>query len=214
MIGAGVVRPTTRQLIDNLVFMGMGEPLANYRNLVAALAILTDERGQGFSERRVTVSTCGLAPRIRDLGRDSRVNLAVSIHAADDATRGALMPVNLQWGLDEVLAACRDYPLAKKQVVFIEYALIDGLNDAAADARKLAYRLRDIPCRVNLLEYNESPSLPYRRSPAERIKAFQDILHNAGFRTMIRTSRGADIAAACGQLAIRPRILTPPQIRA
>lgn len=203
LIGAGVVRATTRQLIDNLVFMGMGEPLANYEALITALAILMDEGGQGFSGRRVTVSTCGLASRIRDLGRDSRVNLAVSLHAADDTTRSGLMPVNRAWGLDAVLAACRDYPLSKKQVVFFEYVLIDGMNDAAADARKLAYRLQGLNCRINLLAYNESASLPYRRSAQERLTAFQSILHDAGFRTLIRDSRGADIAAACGQLATR-----------
>jgi 23S rRNA (adenine2503-C2)-methyltransferase len=201
MIQSGVIRATARQLIDNLVFMGMGEPLANYDNLVAALTILMDEQGPGYSERRITVSTCGLAPRIGDLGRDIRVNLAVSLHAADDATRNSLMPVNRAFGVDEVLAACRAYPLSKRQVIFIEYVLIEGLNDSAAAARKLAEKLQGIRCRVNLLPYNESPSLPYRCSPQATIAAFQDVLGGCGLRTLIRASRGSDIAAACGQLA-------------
>jgi 23S rRNA (adenine2503-C2)-methyltransferase len=202
MIGAGVVRATTRQLIDNLVFMGMGEPLANYDNLIAALTILMDQRGQGFSERRITVSTCGLPSRIRDLAGDIRVNLAVSLHAVDDATRGALMPVNRAHGVDDLLAACREYAAAAKQVVFIEYMLIAGFNDAESDAYRLAEQLRDLPCRINLLPYNEVPDLPYRCSPEASIQVFKGILAKAGFRTLVRSSRGADIFAACGQLAV------------
>jgi len=201
MIRDGIVRATPRQLIDNVVFMGMGEPLANYDNLLAALAILMDERGPGFSERRVTVSTCGLPRRIRDLGRDARVNLAVSLHAADDGVRGSLMPVNATCGVDELLDACREFARAGKRVVFIECVLIAGVNDAPEDARRLAVKLRGIPCRVNLLTYNESAHFPFRRSPAARTAAFRDILHAAGLRTMVRQSRGADISAACGQLA-------------
>jgi 23S rRNA (adenine2503-C2)-methyltransferase len=201
MIQSGVVRATARQLIDNLVFMGMGEPLANYDNLVTALTILMDAQAQGYSERRVTISTCGLPTRIRDLARDIRVNLAVSLHSVDDATRSALMPVNRAHGVDELLAACRDYAAAAQQVVFVEYALIAGFNDAVSDAVRLAGKLRDLPCRINLLSYNEVPSLPYRSSPEANIQAFKAVLAQAGFRTLVRTSRGADISAACGQLA-------------
>ncbi|HWR98595.1 MAG TPA: 23S rRNA (adenine(2503)-C(2))-methyltransferase RlmN [Candidatus Methanoperedens sp.] len=190
-----------RQSIGNLVFMGMGEPLANYGNLLDALAILGDGQGPGFSERRLTVSTCGLGPRIRDLGRDARVSLAVSLHTADDSVRGELMPVNRACGVDELLAACREYAAGGRRVVFFECVLLAGVNDSDRDARLLAERLRGIPCRINLLEYNESPLLPYRRSPAGRVAAFRDILHAAGCRTLLRRSRGADIAAACGQLA-------------
>ncbi|HEY5998549.1 MAG TPA: 23S rRNA (adenine(2503)-C(2))-methyltransferase RlmN [bacterium] len=192
------------QRIDSLVFMGMGEPLANYANLLDALAILGHPRGGAFSERRLTVSTCGLAARIRDLGRDARVNLAVSLHAADDAVRTGLMPVNRACGVDELLAACREYAAGGRRLVFVECALLAGVNDSDADARLLAQRLRGLPCRVNLLEYNESPTLPFRRSPPERVAAFQAVLHAAGYRTLLRRSRGADIAAACGQLAGAP----------
>ena len=213
MLQGGVQRATTRQLIDNLVFMGMGEPLANYDNLLAALAILMDEHGLGFSERRVTVSTCGLVPKIKELGRDIRVNLAVSLHAADDVTRSLLMPVNRTHGLDALLDACRQYPLTGKRVIFFAYMLIKGLNDSAADARRLAEKIQGIPCRINLLTYNESEELPYQCADEPTIKAFQDVLHNAGHRTLLRNSRGTDIAAACGQLATRGlpqnRLATP-----
>ncbi len=202
LLESGVIRPTTRQLIDNLVFMGMGEPLANYDTVVTALTILMDEQGQGFSERRVTVSTCGLAPRIKDLARDIRVNLAVSLHSVDDATRSALMPINRKHRVADVLEACREYPSSPKQVVFIEYVLIEGVNDAARDAHELADKLRGIPCRINLLPYNEVADLPYRSSPESSVQAFKEILGKAGFRTLVRGSRGADISAACGQLAI------------
>jgi 23S rRNA (adenine2503-C2)-methyltransferase len=187
--------------VDNLVFMGMGEPLANYDSLVTALAVLQDEAGPNFSERRVTVSTCGLAARIGALRRDARVSLAVSLHSVDDAVRGALMPVNRACGVEELLAACRQYTAGGKRVVFVEWLLLAGVNDAPEDARRLVERLRDLPCRVNLLEYNESPALPYRRASGARVAAFRDILHAAGVRTLVRRSRGADVAAACGQLA-------------
>ncbi len=201
MVGAGVVRATPRQLIDNLVFMGMGEPLANYDNLITALSILMDDQGQGFSERRVTVSTCGLAPRIGDLGRDVRVNLAVSLHTVDHAIRGSLMPVNRAYGVDELLEACRKYPSTARRIIFFEILLLEGLNDTVDDALRLVGKLQGIPCRINLLQYNESAALPYRRSPESNVGTFKEILGNAGFRTLVRNSRGTDIAAACGQLA-------------
>jgi len=201
MIEAGVVRATTRQLVDNLVFMGMGEPLANFDGLITALKILMDDQAQGFSGRRVTVSTCGLPPGIGDLAREIRVNLAVSLHSVDDATRSALMPVNRAHGVDDLLAACRDYASATEQIVFVEYVMIEGVNDAVSDALGLAEKLLDLPCRINLLHYNEVPNLPYRCSPEASIQAFKDILGKAGFRTLVRNSRGADISAACGQLA-------------
>jgi 23S rRNA (adenine2503-C2)-methyltransferase len=201
MIGAGVVRTTPRELINNLVFMGMGEPLANYDNLIAALRILMDERGLEFTERRITVSTCGIVPRIRDLGNDIRVNLAVSLHAADDETRSRIMPVNKAYGVDDLLAACRSFPLPGKKVILFEYILIKGINDSADDARKLAEKLHGIPCRINLLPYNATQALHYECPDEEHILQFQKILRDAGYRTFIRSSRGADISAACGQLA-------------
>ena len=200
----GFRRSTPREFINNLVFMGMGEPLANYDNLLTALNILMDEQGLEFTERRVTISTCGLAPRIADLGRDAKVNLAISLHAADDATRNQLMPVNRTYPLAQLLSACRNFPLSKKKVILIEYILLNGINDSDQTAHLLSEILRDIPCRINLLPYNETDPLPYKCPDPERIKAFQEILRGHGYRTLIRDSRGADISAACGQLAATP----------
>jgi len=201
MVAGGIERATPRELLNNLVFMGMGEPLANYDNLLAALTILMDDHGLGFSERRITVSTCGIVPRMDDLGRDIRVNLAVSLHAADDAVRSSLMPVNKTHGLESLLAACRRYPLGKKKVILFEYIMLKGINDSLDDARLLAERLRGIPSRINLLPYNGSGDTEYACPDAAQTLAFQKVLRDAGFNTFIRQSRGADISAACGQLA-------------
>ncbi len=202
MMQAGIKRATPREYVNNLVFMGMGEPLANYDNLLIALRILMDERGLEFTERRITVSTCGLVPRIRDLGRDIRVNLAISLHAADDATRSRLMPVNKTYNIEELLSACRDFPLGRKKVILFEYILLKGINDSLADARLLAEKLGNIPCRINLLPYNAAAEAgPFACPASEDILAFQKVLRDAGFNTFIRQSRGADISAACGQLA-------------
>ena len=204
LVQTGVVRSTPRELINNLVFMGMGEPLANFDHLLTALDILMDPKGLEFTERRITVSTCGLVPRITDLGRAVQVNLAISLHAADDDTRNQLMPVNRTYSIEKLLAACRDYPLPAGKVILIEYILFQGLNDSEAAAHLLAAQLRDIPCRINLMPFNESDSMPYRCPDQPTIKAFQHILRQAGFTTLVRNSRGADISAACGQLASPP----------
>ncbi len=205
MIGSGVKRTTHRELINNIVFMGMGEPLANYDNLLTALKILMDERGVEFTERRITISTCGIVPRIRDLGRDIKVNLAVSLHAADDETRSRIMPVNRNYDMENLLAACRDFPLPGRKVILFEYILIKGINDSPEDARKLTEKLQGIPCRINLLPFNECEALEFRCPDEEDILIFQKILRDAGYRTFIRSSRGADISAACGQLASREK---------
>ncbi|NOR11337.1 MAG: 23S rRNA (adenine(2503)-C(2))-methyltransferase RlmN [Desulfovibrionaceae bacterium] len=203
MVARGIKRGTHRELINNLVFMGMGEPLANYDNLITALTILMTEEGLGFTERRVTVSTCGIVPRILDLGQDVRVNLAISLHAADDDIRSALMPVNKTYGVDELLAACRSYPLAKKRVILVEYILIKDVNDSQDQARLLAAKLAGISCRINLLPYNECEDVPYAQPAEKIILAFQKVLRDAGFIALVRQSRGSDISAACGQLAGR-----------
>jgi 23S rRNA (adenine2503-C2)-methyltransferase len=192
-----------RKIINNLVFMGMGEPLLNYDNLLTALTILMEERGFEFTERRVTVSTCGIVPKIEALGREARVNLAVSLHAADDTSRTRLMPINRKYPLERLLEACRAYPLGKKKVILFEYILIAGVNDAGADAERLAEILSGIPCRINLMPFNESEDLPYKSASLQRIEAFQAVLRKAGLLALVRNSRGADISAACGQLASR-----------
>lgn len=203
LVQSGVKRATRREFINNLVFMGMGEPLANYDNLIAALRILMAPEGLEFTERLVTVSTCGLAPRIRQLGQDVRVNLAISLHSADDQIRNDLMPVNKRYPLAEVLAACRAFPLAKKRMILMEYILLQGINDSSDDARQLGKLLANIPCRVNLLPYNESAHLPFKRPGHGTIQQFKEILYGAGIRAFVRESRGADISAACGQLAAK-----------
>ncbi len=196
--------------ISNLVFMGMGEPLANLDNLVKSLEILKDELGLNYSDRRITVSTCGIPEKIRELGKRIRVNLAVSLHAADNQTRSRLMPVNRTHPIEEVLAACRDYPLPKRKRVMFEYALIKGVNDSDDDARRLAGLLRGIPCKINLIRCNESPDLSsvpgfgrFQASTSERTAAFQQILRDAHYGVFLRASRGSDISAACGQLAVK-----------
>jgi 23S rRNA (adenine2503-C2)-methyltransferase len=187
--------------INNLVFMGMGEPLANFDNVVAALKILMEQQGLNFSSRRITVSTCGIIPRIKELGERVPVNLAISLHAADDATRDMLMPVNKTYPLDDLLAACRSFPLPNRRKVMIEYIMIRDLNDSDQHARRLVKKLHGLQCKVNLIPFNESEHFPFRAPSQERLEAFQQILRNAKYTALIRNSRGADISAACGQLA-------------
>jgi len=187
--------------ITNVVFMGMGEPLNNLEHVLTSLSIMTDPKGLDLAGRRITVSTCGIAPKLRELGRKSSVNLAISLHAADDKTRKKLMPVNDIYSIDELLDACRDFPLPKRKRIMFEYILLKDINDSERQARQLAKKLRNIPCKINLLPYNESPELPYRSPEQSRILAFQEILRRAHYSVFIRNSRGSDISAACGQLA-------------
>ena len=207
MVSQGIERATTREVINNLVFMGMGEPLANYDNLLVALKILMDERGLEFTERRVTVSTCGLTPKIAALGKDVRVNLAVSLHAADNQTRDLLMPVNKTYPLEGLLQACKEFPLTRKKVILIEYILIKDINDSVHDAQKLGRLLEGIPCRINLLALNESSELPYSCSDQEATGRFRQALHDHGLLSFFRDSRGADISAACGQLVCAQKVI-------
>ena len=188
--------------VTHIVFMGMGEPLANYANLVAALRILTDAKlGLGYSPRRITVSTVGLVSGIDRLGReDLKVNLAISLHAASDEVRGRLMPVNRSWNLDALLAAVRRYPLAPRQRIFFEYVMLEDVNDSAEEAQRLARLLRGIRAKVNLIPFNDWHDSGFRRPPLARILAFQAILLAAGITTTVRWSKGEDIGAACGQL--------------
>ena len=188
--------------VTHMVFMGMGEPLANYANLVVALRILVDARlGFGYSPRRITVSTVGLVAGIDRLAReDLRVNLAISLHAASDEIRGRLMPVNRSWSLDALMAAVRRYPLAARQRVFFEYVMLEGVNDSPEEAHRLVRLLRGIRAKVNLIPFNDWDDSSFRRPPLARILAFQAILLDAGVTTTVRWSKGEDIGAACGQL--------------
>jgi 23S rRNA (adenine2503-C2)-methyltransferase len=187
--------------LTNIVFMGMGEPLANYDNLIQALSVITDgDCGLKISSRRVTVSTAGLVPRMADLGRDSRVNLAVSLNATDDETRSRLMPINRRYPLADLLAACRSYPLPPRRKITFEYILIQGVNDAMEDARRLSKLLRPIKAKINLIPFNEHPGSAFKRPAPSRIGVFQEFLSDQGYTVIVRHSKGQDIAAACGQL--------------
>jgi 23S rRNA (adenine2503-C2)-methyltransferase len=187
--------------INNLVFMGMGEPLANFENLLTALEIITEKNGLDFSGRRITVSTCGLVPKIKELGEKTNVNLAVSLHSVVDKVRSQLMPINDTYPVAQLLEACRNFPMPKRQRIMFEYILIKGINDSISDAEMLAEKLKDIPCKINLLPYNETSSLIFQKPSDSQIEQFQKTLWKAGYTALIRTSRGADISAACGQLA-------------
>jgi len=188
--------------VTHVVFMGMGEPLANYANLVAALKIMIDPKlGLAYSPKRLTVSTVGLVSGIDKLGReDLRVNLAISLHGANDEVRGRLMPINRSWNLEALMAAVKRYPLASRQRVFFEYVMLEDVNDSAEDARALVRLLRGVKAKVNLIPFNDWEGAPFRRPPLPRILAFQGILLDAGLTTTVRWSKGEDIGAACGQL--------------
>lgn len=186
--------------LTNIVFMGMGEPLANLENLVDSISILTEQRGLDFSSRRITVSTCGLVPQMIELGEKTSVNLAISLHAPDDATRSRIMPINERYPIAELLDGCRHFPHKKRQRIMFEYTMLEGINDSDAQARQLVRLLRDIPCKFNLLSMNETDG-EYRSPKRDRVLAFQKILRDNGLTAFIRKSRGSDIFAACGQLA-------------
>ena len=203
--------------ILNIVLMGMGEPLANYDNTVKAIRILTSDYGLGFSNRKITVSTCGLAPQIVQLGKDICVNLAISLNAPDDRRRNDLMPVNRKYPLATLLAACRDYPMPGRRMLTFEYILMAGINDSPADADKLARLLKGLRCKLNLIAFNEFPGSPFKTPSPEAVSAFQQVLLDRHYTAILRASRGRDILAACGQLSGRideecPRV--PPASRA
>jgi 23S rRNA (adenine2503-C2)-methyltransferase len=197
-----VLRANALEHATHLVFMGMGEPLANYAEVVKSLRLLTDAKlGLGYPPRRITVSTVGLVTGIEKLGRENlKVNLAISLHAASDEVRSRLMPVNRAWNLAALMAAVRRYPLAPRQRVFFEYVLLDGVNDTLDDAERLARLLRNVRAKVNLIPFNDWPGSDFRRPPLARILAFQSTLLEAGITTTVRWSKGEDIGAACGQL--------------
>ncbi len=190
--------------LTNIVFMGMGEPLANYRNLIDAIGLLQDNKvGFGFSKRKITVSTAGLVPRLADLGRDTDVGLAVSLNATDNETRSRLMPINRRYPLEDLLAACRRYPLAPQRRITFEYILLAGINDSPADASRLAALLRPIRAKVNLIPFNEHSGSEFRCPDEDTILTFQKILVDRRYTAIIRRSKGRDISAACGQLRAR-----------
>ncbi len=186
--------------ITNLVFMGQGEPLANLDAVIAAIDILTQPAGIAMSARRITVSTVGLLPEMRELLSRTKVELAVSLHATTEASRTELVPSNRRYGLHALLAACRELPLAKRSRVTFEYTMLEGVNDTDDDGRRLAKLLRGTRCKINLIPFNAFPEAPYRPTSPERIDAFADALRAEGYAVMVRRTRGADVSAACGML--------------
>ena len=202
----------TRAPITNVVMMGMGEPLANLDCVVPALRLFLDDNAYGLSRRRVTVSTSGLVPQMDRLAAECPVALAVSLHAPDDALRDRLVPVNRRHPLADLMAACQRYlAVAPRDFVTFEYVMLDGVNDAPAQADALVRLVRDVPCKFNLIPFNPFPGTTFAVSPRGRILAFQRRLMDAGIVTTIRKTRGEDIDAACGQLAgrVKNRVTRP-----
>lgn len=200
-LGRGV---TEERPISNVVMMGMGEPLANFENVVAAMRLMLDDSAYGLSRRRVTLSTAGLVPGIDRLGEACPVALAVSLHAPNDALRDELVPINRKYPIRELLAACQRYlSKAPRDFVTFEYVMLSGVNDSVGQARELAALVSDVPCKLNLIPFNPFPGVDYQRSSPGAIARFRDVLMQAGLVATVRKTRGDDIAAACGQLAGR-----------
>ncbi|MCK5830990.1 MAG: 23S rRNA (adenine(2503)-C(2))-methyltransferase RlmN [Methylococcales bacterium] len=187
--------------ITNVVMMGMGEPLLNFDNVVAAMNLMMDDFTFGLSKRRVTISTSGIVPAMNRLNEASDVSMAVSLHAANDDLRNELVPINLKYPLDELMEACREYAKqGPRRHITFEYVMLDGVNDSVQDARQLVKLLKDVPSKINLIPFNPFPNSNYLCSSSEAILRFKKVLYKAGVVTTIRKTRGEDIDAACGQL--------------
>lgn len=195
-----VCAATREGAVDNIVLMGMGEPLHNLDNVVAALQILYAGDGFDYGPRKVTLSTCGLVPEIGELGQRVRVGLAVSLNATTDKVRDDLMPVNRRYPLEQLLQACRDYPLQPRERITFEYILLSGVNDSLEDARRLVKLLHGIRAKVNLIPFNEHPGSSFKCPEEKHVRAFQTVLLNSDMVAIRRASKGQDISAACGQL--------------
>jgi 23S rRNA (adenine2503-C2)-methyltransferase len=187
----------------NIVFMGMGEPLHNYDATMKAIRMLADEQGLAVHPRRITLSTVGVVPAMERLAEEPIMpNLAVSLHATTDESRSAIVPINRKYNLEQLIDACRRFPLAKRRRITFEYVLLSGVNDTPEDARRLAALLAGIKAKVNLLPLNAAPGIPFERPSDERVNAFAKILADKGVTVSVRRSRGRDIRAACGQLIV------------
>jgi 23S rRNA (adenine2503-C2)-methyltransferase len=194
-------KPDEKRLVSNLVLMGMGEPLYNFDAVRDAMRIAMDGEGIALSRRRITLSTSGVVPEIARVGAEIGCLLAISFHATTDAGRDALVPINRKWNLAALLDACRAYPrLSNAERITFEYVMLKGVNDSDADARRLVKLIAGIPAKINLIPFNPWPGAPYERSDPERIEAFGAIVNRAGYASPVRTPRGEDIMAACGQL--------------
>ena len=196
----GQPKPEER-LLSNVVLMGMGEPLYNFDNVRDAMKVVMDGEGISLSRRRITLSTSGVVPEIARAAEEIGCLLAISFHATTDETRDRLVPINKKWNIATLLKALREYPrLSNSERITFEYVMLKGVNDSDDDARRLVKLIRGIPAKINLIPFNEWPGAPYQRSDWERIEAFADIIYKAGYASPIRTPRGEDIMAACGQL--------------
>jgi 23S rRNA (adenine2503-C2)-methyltransferase len=196
----GAPKNETR-LLSNIVLMGMGEPLYNFENVRDAMKIAMDPEGLTLSRRRITLSTSGVVPEIARTASEIGCMLAISFHATTDEVRDRLVPINKRWPLVDLLAALRDYPkVSNSERITFEYVMLDGVNDSDEDAHRLIKLIEGIPAKINLIPFNEWPGAPYKRSSNNRIRKFADIIYKAGYASPIRTPRGEDIMAACGQL--------------
>lgn len=194
----------------NIVYMGMGEPFLNYDEVMASTRLLSDPEGIGIALRRITISTSGIVPRIRDFAREERrPRLAISLSAPNDRLRDELIPLNRKYPIADLLDACREVPLAPRERLTFEYVMLDGINDSDLHARQLARLMGSVRAKVNLIPHNPAPELPYRATPMQRIVEFQQVLDERGVPAFIRRPRGQDISAACGQLAARPEAFVP-----
>jgi 23S rRNA (adenine2503-C2)-methyltransferase len=192
---------TGGQRITHVVLMGMGEPLANYQQTIKALEVITDSSwGLGISPRRVTLSTVGLIPQIQKLIAETRVNLAISLHAPTEELRGRLMPVNRKYSLQHLMDCCRSLPIPRRKRITFEYVLLRGINDSPDDARQLCDLLRGVRCKVNVIPFNPHPESPFQRPSDSEVERFQEVLSARGVQVNVRRPRGDDIQAACGQL--------------
>lgn len=189
------------RLLSNIVLMGMGEPLYNFENVRDAMKIAMDPDGIQLSRRRITLSTSGVVPEIARTAQEIGCQLAISFHGTTDEIRDKLVPINKRWPLADLLEALRAYPkVSNSERITFEYVMLDGINDTDADAHRLMRLIEGIPAKINLIPFNEWPGAPYKRSSNNRIRAFADIVHNAGYSSPVRRPRGEDIMAACGQL--------------
>ena len=195
--------PSTKEnrRVTNVVLMGMGEPLYNFENVKQAMALVSDGDGLAFSKRRVTLSTAGVVPMIARAGHEIGCSLAISLHSARDEIRDVIVPINKKYPLKELLEACRSYPgVSNARRITFEYVMLKGVNDSLADARELVRAIRGIPAKINLIPFNPWPGAPYECSDWEQIEKFAEIVNRAGYASPVRTPRGRDIMAACGQL--------------
>ena len=193
--------PNAPRLISNIVLMGMGEPLYYFENVRDAMKIVMDGEGIALGRRRITLSTSGVVPEIARTAQEIGCLLAISFHATTDEVRDQLVPINKKWNIAALLEALRAYPgLSNSERITFEYVMLQGVNDSKEDAHRLVELIKGIPAKINLIPFNEWPGAPYKRSSGNRIHAFADIIHNAGYASPIRTPRGEDIMAACGQL--------------